>query len=211
MTALTDATKETFLRVWKETGYITNWDVYGKHVRMGLKEFLNTCLYPFANSVQQCLEVGCGGGFFTKYLVEMFQQIICLDIIPRPSFLSNYSNVRYVELPNLNFNCYGVHDDSIDFVWCVNLFCYLSLHATETYLKSIYRVCKPNAICVFLFGNSERNCYDKLAEHEIPWVSYPFSKACELTESAGFTDNVDLAPWCHDSILVCRKKMSESC
>jgi ubiquinone/menaquinone biosynthesis C-methylase UbiE len=158
-----DFTKEQFINFWGNTGYYEEF-TYG----IGIQEVINRIIYPFGG-VETCLEIGCGGGVFTKVLSNTFSKVIGIDVIPLHAGVI-YHNLEYKELDNQDYKCTGVDDNSIDFVFSYGVFCHFSNDAIKEYLQSIYRVMKKGGDCVIMISN-----FDKL-KAEFPdyddWSKY---------------------------------------
>jgi ubiquinone/menaquinone biosynthesis C-methylase UbiE len=203
-----DATKDAFLSAWTPQGYKELWHIYGKYAKMSEREFVEICLKPFYNLDHVCLELGSGNGWWTmKYLALNFKHVIALDVIPKPSKF-DHRKITYVELPDRNFDCFGVVDESVDFVFGFGLFPHLTLAAIQQYLYAIYRVCKIGAQCVFSFSNTERRpgCASvETTGKEIPWIRNTVQETLKMLVKARFQDITDLTPWSCELILSCKK------
>lgn len=203
---MTDATKETFLKTWPG-GYRENWEVYGKMSGMAEDVLVARTLAPFYDPAAICLEVGCGLAFWTdKYLAPNFKQVIALDLLP--SVLFKHKNIQYIEVPDRSYDCHGVSDDSIDFVWSFGVFCHLSLEAQAKYLQAIYQKCKSGAQCSLYFANIERRpgtASSELREDFVPWVENDWTHTETMLKDAGFVDIEDMLPTLPDTVAHCRK------
>lgn len=142
-----DFTKQDFINFWG-TGYYEEF-TYG----IGIQEVIERTIVPFGNKT--CLEIGCGGGVFTKVLSEHFDKVIGIDVIPMHDGV-RYYNVKYIELDNQDYKCTGVENESIDFVYSYGVFCHFSNDAIKEYLQSIYRVLKPGGECMIMISNFEK-------------------------------------------------------
>jgi len=159
-----DFTKQNFIDFWGDTGYYEEF-TYG----IGIQEVIERTIVPFSNKT--CLEIGCGGGVFTKVLSEQFDEVTAIDVIPIHDGL-RYHNVKYKELDNQDYNCSGISNSSIDFVFSYGVFCHFSNDAIKEYMQSIYRVLKKGGNCVIMISN-----FDKI-KSEFPnfcnWDDYKF-------------------------------------
>ena len=144
-------TKEFFQTAWGKAGYQEDIK-YG----VGMDKICQVCLTPFFNSTKTALEIGCGGGSFTKRIVGNFKHLTAIDVIAPPPQFASFKNFSFYELPNQNTTCSGVPDSSIDFVWCYNVFCHLSDDMIASYLKGAHRVLKPGGDFVFMLSNFEK-------------------------------------------------------
>lgn len=142
----TELTKQFFQEAWGENGYYENFS-YG----VGIDAVCEKCLYPFIQD-KEVLEIGSGGGVFTKRIAERAKRLTAIDVIKRPESFT-WENLIYVELPDKNYACEGVKSESIDFAFSYNLFCHLPDHAIRQYLKSVNRVLRQGGSFVFMLSN----------------------------------------------------------
>jgi SAM-dependent methyltransferase len=143
-----DFDKEFFTRTWGPGGYYENFS-YG----VGINRVCDTCVKPFAIG-NRVLEIGSGGGVFTNRITEWTGRLTCIDVIPRPDPFTPIA--KYIELPNQDYFCTGVPDESIDFAFCYNVFCHLSNDAIRQYLQSVNRVLVPVGDFVFMLSSYGR-------------------------------------------------------
>lgn len=142
-----DFTKEFFQKAWGEIGYYENFS-YG----VGIDKVCEVCLYPFLSKRKKVLEIGSGGGVFTKRIENIVKgTLMCIDVIPKPSHFSDW--IIYFELENQDYKCTAVPDDFIEFVFAYNVFCHLSNEALIEYLKSVHRVLKKDGDFVFMLSS----------------------------------------------------------
>lgn len=205
----TEATKQAFLKTWPG-GYTEDWNVYGKVCNMTEEEVVGTILAPFYNPKHTVLEIGCGSGYWVKkYLSPNFNKVIALDYLPAPHIAGG--NVTYFEVPDRNYDCFGVEDESIDFVWSFGVFCHLTLSATQKYLYSMFRKMKNGAQASLYFSNSDRrplpkNRYEREPTEEEVWCVFNnWETTKNMMEKAGFVDCKEYYPTMPDTIAYCKK------
>ena len=145
-----DIPKKNFLKWWGPGGYQQVFDAgynYEWAIRGALDE--EAVKRPVGS---RCLEIGCGNGFWTnEFLSHWFRNIVCVDLVKKPSFLK--STVEYHRLKSRDFSLSCIEDNSIDFVWSFGVFCHFTNRAVETYLKSVHRVMKPGGTAIIMFAN----------------------------------------------------------
>ncbi len=144
--------KEFFQRSWGPNGYYEEFN-YG----VGFRAVVKTCLEPFYNTNYNALEIGCGGGAFTKEMIDKFHHLTVVDVIKMPEQFEKYDHnwkFKYVELPD---KCFATMQSfrSKDFVFTYNCFCHLSNEALKKYLEDIHYVLKPGGDFVFMIANFE--------------------------------------------------------
>lgn len=142
----TDYDKQFFIQSWGLGGYYENFS-YG----VGIEKVCELCLYPFVNSTVRVLEIGSGGGVFTQRIWTKAGSLTCIDVIPRPDHFM--PSVSYIELDSKDYNCTGLKDSSIDFVFSYNTFCHLSNDAIRQYLVSVQRVLRKDGSFVFMLSS----------------------------------------------------------
>ena len=81
-------------------------------------------------------------------------------------------NVRYIELPDRDYNCTGVEDESIDFAFSFGVFCHLPNSANETYVNSIYKKLKVGGVALLAFADFYRHFLysEELWDGEEDWM-----------------------------------------
>ena len=202
-----DTPKECFIKQWG-TGYVQSWGY-----ALPFADFENAALKPFFNKEHVAIEIGCGRGIWTKeHLSPNFKKVICLDVIPRSDWLASLPNVEYVELPDRNFSCYGVEDDSIDFAWSFGCFCHLSMDAVREYLKSLYKKMKIGANAALMFGNWPRHPEHKSlpkdaswSPEQCPWFYQDLDLVGRAIADAGFVEFRDLLPTFRETMAYFKK------
>lgn len=203
---LTDTTKRGFNSTWPG-GYRENFEVYAAKTGMGEGPIVRVALEPFYNKEHVALEIGCGGGFWIdKYLAPNFKKVIGLDVIPKPPLVGD--NVQYIEVPDRNFECYGVEDGSIDFVWSFGVFCHMTHPAIQSYLHAAFKKLKPGGKAVLYFSNTERRpgtASSGNSENEVLWISNNWVLSENMMVKAGFVNIKDLMPMHIDTIAYAEK------
>ena len=202
-----DTAKEHFITTW-QNGYYDNW----AH-SIPIADFVKLTIEPYYNPHHVALEVGCGRGFWTtQYLSGNFRKIICIDVIPKPDQIAALNDAEFIELPNRDFTCYGVANNSIDFVWSYGCFCHLTMAAVQEYLNNLFLKVKSGANLVIMFGNWERHpqlCkVDPSAEYRpelCPWFYQNIELVQNAVHNAGFINFQDLYPDCRDTIAYFKK------
>lgn len=146
-----DFTSDFFQDAWGKDGYYEEFS-YG----VGITKVCQSALYPFFNQEHTALEIGPGGGTFTKRMVGRFSHLTCLDVIEQPPIFDSFKNTTFIKVPNQNYSCYTIRDSSIDFCFSYNVFCHLSNEALKEYMKNVNRVLRRGANFVFMLSNFEK-------------------------------------------------------
>lgn len=206
---LNEPARDAFLKTWPG-GYRENWEVYGKASGITESALVEKCLLPFFNPNHVVLEIGCGGGFWTeKYLSPNFKSVIALDLFPDPGLAGN--NITYIEVPDRNYDCFGVEDASVNFVWSFGVFCHLTLESIQKYLIAAHRKLVPGGRAVFYFSNKDRRpgtCTKENNSGEVIWVENDFPTSKAMLEKAGFVNVNDIMPELFDTMAYTEKLCS---
>ncbi len=144
-------TKEFFLDAWGTNGYEENFS-YG----VGIDQVCQKALFPFTHVDKNMMEIGCGGGSFTRKMKGRYYQFFGLDVIAKPPQLNELQCFHWIELADQCYSCLGINDDCIDFCYSYNTFCHLSDEAIKSYLADIYRVLSPGGDLVFMLSDFQR-------------------------------------------------------
>lgn len=143
--------KKDFLDFWGKTGYVETWD---GHQYNWSKEIQDLVLNEIGSEKEKVvLEIGCGAGYWTKFLCENSKQVFAIDLIPKPKIDSK--NFKYIENKDMQFDCSALEDNSIDFAFSFGVFCHLSFDACESYLKDVMRVLKNGGSAIFMYSDDE--------------------------------------------------------
>jgi len=151
MTKKNNYTKKDFLNFWGNNGYIETWD---GHQYNWSKEIKYLVLNQLGNKKDKnVLEIGCGGGYWTKFLCENSKNVTAIDLIPNLPF--ELHNLTYIENDDMQYNCKTLQDESIDFAFSFGVFCHLSSSACESYLKDILRVLKKGGKAILMYSDDK--------------------------------------------------------
>jgi SAM-dependent methyltransferase len=102
------------------------------------------------------LEIGPGGGRFTRYLLDA-REIILVDIVPdffeyiKQRFPQQASKMRFYEPKNHELE--GIESNSVDYVMTFDAFVHIEPEGIREYLQHIARVLKPGSIAVIHYGD----------------------------------------------------------
>jgi cyclopropane fatty-acyl-phospholipid synthase-like methyltransferase len=201
-----DNSKEVFLKTWPG-GYRENWSVYGAASGKTEAEVVSNCLSPFYNKSKRALEIGCGRAFWTdQYLAKNFKHVTALDLLPSVKFASR--NIKYLEVPDRDFSCYGVPDNSVDFCWSFGVFCHMSLGACQQYVNSIFSKLVSGGEVALYFSNNDRRPLPKnhtFSPEAVQWVRNDFRTSQKMLTDAGFIQTRDLMPDLMDTMIYGKK------
>jgi ubiquinone/menaquinone biosynthesis C-methylase UbiE len=122
-----------------------------------LKFVRDRYVLPYVDSQRTALEIGPGGGRWTRYLLG-FHQLYVVDYHPellqelKKNF--NQSNMRFINNRGTDFP--GIADDSIDFLFSFGCFVHLEAHLIEQYLKNMRRILKRGGNAVIQYSDKNK-------------------------------------------------------
>lgn len=154
---------------------------------------------PFVNADQTALEIGPGGGRWTRYLVG-FRELNVVDyhteILGELRRTLSLSNMKFVKNNGTDFP--GIKARSIDFVFSFGCFVHLDEEIIAAYVKSIRRVLKPAGNAVIHYSDQSK----VMAQINKSFsVNYP-EKMRAMVRDAGFhIIEEDLTTLWHSSII----------
>jgi cyclopropane fatty-acyl-phospholipid synthase-like methyltransferase len=211
-----DTTADVFNMLWPG-GYEESFEGY---VNEGLTKYTRddvvAAMAKYYNKDHTCLEIGCGGGMWTRnFLIPNFKRVVCLDVVPKKF----QGDCDYIQLSNKDFFCTGVQDSSIDFAFSFGVFCHLSGEAQASYLTNLYKKMKPGGHAIIMFANFDRHPDHKNATEEYLhaykysnpsptggcWFYMDLALNKKIVEDAGFVDFQDLLPDFRDTLAYFRK------
>jgi len=147
------------LRSAAEQGQIARDGLYGIHwgdpqSAPWLRQVRDRFIYPYLNADHSALEIGPGGGRWTRYLLS-FGQVIAVDYHQAllDELARNFRAPHLFLLRNGGADFPGVGDASVDFVFTFGVFVHLDMPIIERYLAEIRRVLKPGANAVVQYGD----------------------------------------------------------
>ena len=144
-------TKTDFLNFWGDNGYIETWDGHKYNWSKEIKDLILNQLGDKKD--KNVLEIGCGAGYWTKFLCEHSNNVTAIDLIPNSPF--QLDNFTYIENKDMQFDCKNIKDESIDFSFSFGVFCHLSHSACESYLKDVFRVLKKGGTAIFMYSDDK--------------------------------------------------------
>jgi SAM-dependent methyltransferase len=112
---------------------------------------------PYVKASSTVLEIGAGGGRWTRYLV-VAHRVICVDINPE------FFDVLNAMFPGAKLEFYqpqgceldGITDNSVDFVFSFGTFVHIEPEGIAQYLEQIRRVLKPGGIAVIHYAEKRK-------------------------------------------------------
>jgi SAM-dependent methyltransferase len=122
-----------------------------------LYKVVDNYIRPYVSTASRVVEIGPGGGRWTRYLVGA-SKLICVDINPeffdvlRSSFPS--ANLEFYQ--PAGYELHYVDDDSIDFVFSFGTFVHIDPQGIREYLVDIRRVLRPGGVAVIQYSEKRK-------------------------------------------------------
>ena len=126
-----------------------------------LKSIKEKFVLPFVNEDKSVLEIGPGGGRWTKYLLNC-KKLYCLDLNPRSlDYVENrfgsQTNITYIlnkgnDFPNIPKN-------SIDFIFSYGTFVHFDIGVTVDYICNMMNILSNNSNIVIKYSEKKLKKY----------------------------------------------------
>jgi ubiquinone/menaquinone biosynthesis C-methylase UbiE len=135
--------------------YVNEWEKSGKSKELRYvgsewkreEDFLSL-LQKYSSPKKKALELGCGGGRITATGVKLFKHVYATDIsdemLRKSKEAITASNVTFHKLDGFTLKDFS--DDTVDYVYCHDVFVQISSIQIYPYLREIKRVLKGGGI-----------------------------------------------------------------
>jgi ubiquinone/menaquinone biosynthesis C-methylase UbiE len=151
-------------------------------------------LRPTMSGAAVLLEIGPGGGRWSKHLIGLTDELILVDITDRTLALCQQrlgedGNLRLIQ--NHGGDLPGVDDASVDRVWSFDVFVHIAPTDLASYLLEIARVLRPGGVAVIHHAGASRPL-----PHQLGWRSPMTAKLfANLATEAGLDVQRQLTTW----------------
>ena len=114
-------------------------------------------LLPYVNPDHSAVEIGPGGGRWTRYLLG-FGQLCTVDYHQEllDELQRNYRAPHLSTLRNNGTDFPGIPDASVDFVFSFGVFVHLDIDVIEAYFRSIHRILKPSGCAMIQYADQNK-------------------------------------------------------
>lgn len=143
----------SFQNLWKG-GFKTGYN--DKRNQLEIEKYLS-------NKIEnKCvLEIGCGGGQWSKFMHKYVKQLYCVDVLTADhnQFWEYLGREKQDKIKYFHVNDFLLSDIPnriIDFVFSYDTFCHISLSGQEEYLKNIYSKCKDEAELCIMYADANK-------------------------------------------------------
>lgn len=209
-----DTTGEDFKKYFGGTGYMEGWGWYPRDYKQDFIKVIDK-MSKMCSKPLTAMEIGSGGGWFTNLLCDKFETVYALDIIDKPENLQNKQNLIYLQRKDRQFDCEGVPDDSISFVFSFGTFCHISAPSIFNYLLDIRKKMRSDGKGLLMFADVEKNVHNKgkfdfrhafvRQDGACPWFYCETELALYMTKKAGFSRYEDAWPEFRDALIYIEK------
>lgn len=150
-------------RLWKAiTGALRSKDLYGlqwgdPELVAPLRFVRDTYLTPYVRRDHAAVEIGPGGGRWTRYLIgfgELFVVDVHAELIAEIKKNFDQPNMRFVLNDGTDFP--GIPDRSIQFLFSFGTFVHLDLPLIETYVDNMRRILTDDANVVIQYADKTK-------------------------------------------------------
>jgi len=161
-------------------------------------------LKPFIDPSQRALEIGPGGGRWTRYLLS-FREVVVVDKHREllDELQSKFHLPHLIPVLNNGTDFPGVEPDSVDFVFSFGVFVHLDPWIIEAYLKALRTIVRPSANVVIQYSDMRK----KGARKQSGFSDNDPERMRKMVDTAGFTileENVTAL--FHSAIMRFRRK-----
>lgn len=124
-----------------------------------LSDVVKYYIEPYVTPQSVVLEIGPGGGRWTKYLLAA-KEIIVVELNPeffpylQERFKDHLSKFRFYHTSGYELD--GVEADSVDFIFTFVTFVHIEPDGIYSYLGHIKRVLKPGAIAIIQYADKTK-------------------------------------------------------
>jgi ubiquinone/menaquinone biosynthesis C-methylase UbiE len=171
---------QSFQNIW-HGGFRSGHD--DKRNQRGIEAYVTSNLHG-----QTILEIGCGGGQWSKFLYSLnrFDKIYCIDVLSAQhnqfwEFVGHEKadKIEYTQVTE--FSLSHIPDNSLDCVFSYDVFCHISKSAQNEYLKALSKKCKQGAKLFVMYADADKY-----------FVSEPQNIHIQQKEQNFFGDNEEL-------------------
>jgi SAM-dependent methyltransferase len=142
------------VRGWR---YLVQRLLYPSYGPGPLYKVVDRYIRPYVEPSSTVLEIGAGGGRWTRYLLAA-RRIICVDLNPE------FFEVLRTTFPGARLEFYqprdceldGIADGSVDFVFTFGTFVHIEPKGIAQYLSDIRRVLRPGGIAVVHYAEKAK-------------------------------------------------------
>lgn len=124
-----------------------------------------------------CLEIGCGGGQWSKFIYDLniFDKIYCIDALSEEhncfwNYVGHEKKDKIIYIQVSDFSLSFIPENSLDYVFSYDVFCHICYSGQNLYLKNLYGKCKNNCELLIMYADPDKykiNCPEKFRVFEL--------------------------------------------
>ena len=143
-------------------GYLWQKLRHGEKIPGNLAKMRARYVEPYVTEDTVALEIGGGGGRWTRYLLPA-REVIVVDLNPEffeyieSRFPEAAGKLRFYETSGYELG--GIEDESVDFVFSFGTFVHIDPEGIDAYLGEIRRVLRPGAIASIHYGDRTKKFF----------------------------------------------------
>lgn len=154
---------------------------------------------PYVNAAQHAVEIGPGGGRWTRYLLG-FKKLSVIDyhgdVLDELKKNFNKSNMEFIKNNGADFP--GIGECSIDYLFSFDVFVHFEVDVIEAYFKNMRSILKPGANVVIHYSDKTKI----MARENKSFSDNTPEKMRAMTLGAGYQIlEEDLTTMWHSSII----------
>ena len=179
--------------------------IFRRRTSGDLSKVVKYYIKPYVTPDTVVLEIGSGGGRWTKYLLAA-KEIIAVDLNPnffsylRERFRDHLLKFRFYHTSGCELD--GVETDYVDFIFTFGTFVHIDPDGIYTYLNHMKRIMRPGGVAVIHYSDKTK----KKAQKNRWFSDMNPGKMEKIVSQCGFSfvdHNTDLLD--HSSIAVIQK------
>jgi SAM-dependent methyltransferase len=177
--------------------YGLSWGDPEKHP--ALRHVRDHFLRRYISPETTVLEIGPGGGRWTRYLLDA-KQIYAVDYHQEllDELRSNFPQPKIIAIKNNGSDFPGVPDGEIDFLFSFGTFVHLDLEIIQAYLENMQRLLKPGSVAVIHYSDMRK----PQARSNKGFSDNDPERMCTLVTQCGYRlDEEDTETMWHSSIV----------
>jgi ubiquinone/menaquinone biosynthesis C-methylase UbiE len=154
----------------RAAGQIGRDDIYGltwgdPQTLPALRRIRDHFLLPYVNPDHTAIEIGPGGGRWTRYLLG-FGHLYGVDYHPEllEELAGNFKAPHLHLILNNGTDFPGIPDLSVDFLFSFGVFVHLDVEIITAYLKNLRRVLKPTGCATIQYSDKTKAAARKIGE-----------------------------------------------
>jgi ubiquinone/menaquinone biosynthesis C-methylase UbiE len=164
-----------------------------------LKSVRDRFILPYINAAHDALEIGPGGGRWTRYLLG-FRKLYVVDfhdeILRELKKNFNEQNMAFIQNNGTDFP--GIQESSIDYLFSFGTFVHLDLNIIDGYLESMKTIVKPQGNIVLQYADKTK----KAAQMDTSFSENTPEKMRSMVVGAGYRIiEEDVATLWHSSMI----------